>query len=154
MKTLKRWYLLCHRPLWDVLEILTHWGRVTHICVGKSTIIAGILLIGPLGTYFSEILTGIQTFSFNKIHLKMSSAKWCPFCLGLNVLKCNLQTHAKDENNEHVFLNIQNTFVDKSTLVQVIALCPQATCRYLCQCRRELQNKCAPKCCVNTFVKS
>ena len=51
---------------------LTHWGRVTHICVGKLTIIgsenglspgrrqaiiwtnAGILLIEPLGTNFSE----------------------------------------------------------------------------------------------------
>ena len=87
------------------LTPLTHWGRVTHICISKSTIIgsdnglspyqrqaiiwtnAGILLIGPLGTYFSEILTGIQTFSFKKMHLKMPSAKWRPFCLGLNVLK-------------------------------------------------------------------
>ena len=87
---------------------LTHWGRVTHICVSKQTIIgsynglspgrrqaiiwtnAGILLIGPLGTNFSEISIGIQTFSFKKIHLKMSSAKWCPFCLGLNVLKVML----------------------------------------------------------------
>ena len=83
---------------------LTHWGRVTHICVSKLTIIgsdnglspgrrqaiiwtnAGILLIGPLGTNFSEILIGIKTFSFTKMHLKMSSAIWCPFCLGLNVL--------------------------------------------------------------------
>ena len=40
-----------------------------------------------LGTNFSEILIGLQTFSFTKIHLKMSSAKWCPFCLGLNVLR-------------------------------------------------------------------
>ena len=80
----------------------THWGRVTHICVGNLTIIgpengfspgwrqaiiwtnAGILLIGPLGTKFSEILIGIQTFSFEKMHQKMSSAKWRPFCLGLN----------------------------------------------------------------------
>ena len=63
---------------------LTHWGRVTHICVNKLTIIgsddglspgrrqaiiwtnAGILLIGPLGTNFSEIIVGIQTFSFRK----------------------------------------------------------------------------------------
>ena len=83
---------------------LTHWGRVTHICVGNLTIIgsdnglspgrrqaiswtnAGILLIGPLGTNFSEILIEIQTFSFKKIHLKMSPGKWRPFCLGLNVL--------------------------------------------------------------------
>ena len=90
--------------------LLTHWGRVTHICVGKLTIIgsdnglspgrrqaifwtnAGILLIGPLGTNFSENSIEILTFSFTKMRLKMSSAKWRPFCLGLNVLRlkcCN-----------------------------------------------------------------
>ena len=47
----------------------------------------GLLLIGLLGTNFSEILIGIQTFSFKKMHLKMSSAKWRRVCLGLNVLK-------------------------------------------------------------------
>ena len=84
---------------------LTHWGRATHICVGKLTIIGsdnglspgrhqaiiwtsdGILLIGSLRTNFSEILIGIQTFSIKKMHLKMSSAKWRPSCLGLNVLR-------------------------------------------------------------------
>ena len=83
---------------------LTHWGRVTHICIGKLTIIGsdnglspgrrqaiiwtsnGILLIGPLGTNFSEILSEINAFSFKKMLLKMSSRKWRPFCLGLNVL--------------------------------------------------------------------
>ena len=83
---------------------LTHWGRVTHICVSKLTIIgsdngllpgrrqaiirtnAGILFIEPLGTNFSEILIEIRTFSFKKMCLKVSSAKRRPFCLGLNVL--------------------------------------------------------------------
>ena len=77
---------------------------MTHICVGKLTIIgpdnglsperrqaiiwtnAGILLIGPLGTNFSEILIEILTFSFKKMRMKVSSAKRRPFCLGLNVL--------------------------------------------------------------------
>ena len=77
---------------------------MTHICVSKLTIIgsdnglspdrrqaiiwtnAGLLLTGPLGTNVSEILTWIQTFSFKKMHSNISSAKWCPFCLGLNVL--------------------------------------------------------------------
>ena len=36
---------------------------------------AGILLIGLLGTKFSEILIKIHTFSFKKLHLEMSSAK-------------------------------------------------------------------------------
>ena len=83
---------------------LTHWGQVTHICVSKLTIIGSdnglspgrrqaiiwtntwILLIGPSGTKFNEIVFEIHTFSFKKMHLKMSSAKWCPFCLGPNVL--------------------------------------------------------------------
>ena len=87
-----------------ITAAFTHWGRVTHICVGNLTTTgsdnglspgrrqantwtnAGILLIGPLGTNFSEMLFWIQTFSFMEMHFKMSSAKWRPFCLGLNVL--------------------------------------------------------------------
>ena len=85
-----------------------------HICIGNPTIIgadnglspsrrqaiiwtnAEILLIGPLGTNFSEIQLGIQAFSYKKMHLNISSAKWRPFCLGLNVLKCYLQTHVRE----------------------------------------------------------
>ena len=81
----------------------THWGRVTHICVGKLIIFgwdnglspdrrqaiistnAELLPIGPLPTYFSENLIKIQQFSLKKMHMKISSAKWCPFRLGLNV---------------------------------------------------------------------
>ena len=87
-----------------MIRMLIHWGRVTHICVRKLTIIGPdnglspgrrqaiiwtnteILLIGPIGTNLNEILIEIHTFSFKKIHLKMSSGKWRPFCLGLNVL--------------------------------------------------------------------
>ena len=47
---------------------------------------SGILLIGPLGTDFSEILIKIQTFVLKKICLKMSSVKCCPFHLDLSVL--------------------------------------------------------------------
>ena len=91
------WYLECY-------DILTHWGRVTHICVSKLTTIgsdnglsperrqaiiwtnAGILLIGTLGTNFSEIVSAIHTFSFMKMHLKMSCGTWRPFCVSFNVL--------------------------------------------------------------------
>ena len=48
---------------------------------------AGLLLIGPLGRNLSEILIEILTFSFKKMHLRVSSAKRLPFCLGLHVLK-------------------------------------------------------------------
>ena len=46
----------------------------------------GILLIRTIGTNSNEILSKIHTFSFKKMRLKMSSAKWRPCCLGLNVL--------------------------------------------------------------------
>ena len=39
-----------------------------------------ILSIGPLVTNLSEILIKIQNFSFTKVHLKISSVKWRPFC--------------------------------------------------------------------------
>ena len=91
--------------MWHIpCQCLTHWGRVTHICVSRQTIIgsdnglspgrrqaiiwtnAGILLIGPLGTNLSEILIKIHAFSFKKMHFKMLSGKWWPFCFSLNVL--------------------------------------------------------------------
>ena len=94
---------------WQPMQIycdlaLTHWGRVTHICLSKLTIFgsdnglspgrhqaviwtnAWILLMRPLGTKFDEMLIEILKFSFVKMRLKVSSAKWRPFCLRLNVL--------------------------------------------------------------------
>ena len=84
--------------------LLTHWGRVTHICVGKLTIIgsdnglspgrrqaiiwtnAGILLIGHLGTNFSVKLIEIETFSlkkntFENIVWKMAAILSRPQCV-------------------------------------------------------------------------
>ena len=83
---------------------LTNWGRATHICVRKLTIIASdnglspgrreaiiwnnarILSIGLLGTNFSQILNEILIFFFKKMRLKMSSAKSRLLRLGLNEL--------------------------------------------------------------------
>ena len=70
------------------MNVLTQWGRVTHICVSKVTIIgsdngfsprrrqaiiwtnAGILLIGLLGTHFSDIFIENHTFWFKKCNWK------------------------------------------------------------------------------------
>ena len=67
---------------------LTYLSRVTHLCVGNLIIIgsdnglslgrrqviiwtnAGILLIGPSWTNFSEIVIKIYTFPLKKIHLR------------------------------------------------------------------------------------
>ena len=90
-------YRLCYLSL-------THIGRVTYICVGNLTIIASdnglspgrrraiiwtilwLLLIEPSGANFSEIVIEIHISLFKIMHLKMSSGKWRPFCLGLNEL--------------------------------------------------------------------
>ena len=80
--------LRCSNPV-----TITHWGQVTHICISNLIIIgsdnglspgrrqaiiwtnAEILLIGPLETNFSEIISENHTFSFKKMHMKMSSGK-------------------------------------------------------------------------------
>ena len=90
---------------------ISRWGQVMHICISKLPIIgsdnglspgrrqaiiwtnAEILLIGPLGTNFSEIVIKIHILSSKKMHLKMSSGNLRPFCLGLNVI-CGSSPHA------------------------------------------------------------
>ena len=114
---------------------LTHWGRVTHICVGNLTIIgsdnglspgrrqaiiwtnSGILLIGPLGTNFTEILIEIHIFSFTKMRFKVSSAKWRPFCFGLNVLTHYMLNFS--EGTKTYFLLFFNTH-----MTQVVEIFP------------------------------
>ena len=95
-----------------------------HICVGNLIIIgsdnglspdrrqaiiwtnAGILLIGPLGTNFSEISIKILTFSFKKMHLTVLGAKRRPFCLALNVLIAHMQTHIHEKEYSYFLLQI------------------------------------------------
>ena len=85
---------------------ITYWGRVTHIFVSKLYhhwfrywLVSYTapnhylnqcwdIVSWTTGTNCSDIIIEIQTFSFKKMHLKMSSGKWRPFCLGLNVIMC------------------------------------------------------------------
>ena len=130
MKSLVQKWLGTQQAPSHYINSLTHWGHVTHICVGKLTILgsdnglspgrrqaiiwtnAGILLIGPLGTNFSEILIEIKTFSFKKMRLKMSSAKWRPFCLGLNVLM--QEKHNSIANTPELSLSCTNPSISES----------------------------------------
>ena len=107
------YYLLVSLDRCNTPPLINSLGRVTHICVSNLTINgsdnglspgrrqaiiwtnAGTLSIGQLGTNFSEILIKILTFSFKKMNLKMSSGKWLPFYLGLNVLTNNNGGSAK-----------------------------------------------------------
>ena len=106
MRAILQWVpkQFCWIMSWKLI-LLTHWGRVMHICNSKLKIIgsdnglspdrrqaiiwtnAVIFSIWPLGTNFSEISIEMHTFSFKKMHWKMSSTKWWPFCLSLKLLK-------------------------------------------------------------------
>ena len=113
------------------LWTLTHWGRVTYICVSKLSILgsdnglspgrrqpiirtnAGILLIRPLGTIFSVILVQIIIFSFKKMRLKVWSAKRRPFCHGLNELSSDicrylLSVKCRAHLTSHPFIFLQS----------------------------------------------
>ena len=88
----------------DILQPINSLRPSDMICVNKTTRIgadnglspgrrqaiiwtnAGLMLDRPVGTKFSGILIEILTFSFKKMHSKMWSVKWRPFCVGLNVL--------------------------------------------------------------------
>ena len=105
----------------------TDCGGVTHICIGKLNIIgsdndlssgrhqaiiwtiAGILSIEALETEYSEILTEIH-FLFKKMYLKMSSGKWWPFCLDLNVSKyfCHYKYDVFNDYKYDVFKHIKH----------------------------------------------
>ena len=101
-------------------KTLTHWGRVTHICISKQTIIgsdngllpgqrqdiiwtsAGIVLIRTLGTNFSEILSEIRAFE-NGV-CKMASILSQPQCVNSFRLRTNGCLFS-DGNFECVFFN-------------------------------------------------
>ena len=117
-----RHFLIILKHVWsNVYQTLTHWGRVTHIYVSELTSIGSdnglspgwrqaiiwnnaglLLLIEPSGTNFSDISIGIQTFSFKKVHLNTSTAKWRPFCHGLNVFKVLLSGSSTLISSSHL----------------------------------------------------
>ena len=144
---------LCHHVmyLWNFVQIsllcvltLTHWGRVTHICVSKLTIIGsdnslspgrrqaiiwtnvGILLIRPLGTNFSEILIEIHAFYSRK-------------CIG----KCSL------ENGGHFVPASMCMYVPcviSYSCILMLTLCSPLTLHYHsreshCEIERRRRNK-------------
>ena len=66
------------------LNISTHWGWVSHICVGNLNVIGSANGMSPDRR---QAITWTQCWNA----FKMSSAKRRPFCLGLNVLTSYLQ---------------------------------------------------------------
>ena len=90
---------------------------------------AGILLIRTLGTNFNEILNEIHTFSFKNMHLKMLSAKWRQFCLGLKLLAWRQQMPhiavsklpLRQNTRHRVFSRKYMSFIYQGLMVHVFA---------------------------------
>ena len=139
-----------HTHAFVFVNTLTHWSRVTHICVSKLTNIgsdndlppgrrqaiiwanAGILLIWHVETNFSEILIEIHIFLFKKMHLKISSRL-------RNVVRFVLASMYKGLGRWppficHFQLRFVPTIVDTPELVLVMTWSHQATSHYLNQC--------------------
>ena len=76
---------------WILRTWLTHWGRVTAPSdyLNQCWDIVNWALGNKLQWKFNQN----SNISFKKMHLKMSSVKWRPFYLGLNVLMCMLNMH-------------------------------------------------------------
>ena len=127
-------------------HLLTHLPLMPHMCVGDGSELIQImacrlvgaqplsepmleyLLIGPLGTTFSEIRIKIQNFSFIKMPLKISSAKWWSFRSGgdeLRNLVIGRPACASDGIYEDAYLNL---FICPRYLGQrvemITAVCP------------------------------
>ena len=125
---------------------LTHWGRVTHICISDLTSIgsdngvspgrcqaiirtnAGILLIRPLGTNFSEFLVEIRTFSFKNAFESvvcekadiLSRPQWVKYWL---VIKGILQHLPEGSFTRDALMNlIQNMCSEITTISNMLSL--------------------------------
>ena len=122
--------------------LLTHWGWVSHICVSKLTIIgsdnglspgrrkaiiwtnAGILLIRPLGTNFSEILIEIYTFLFKKIIWKcrlemaamLSRPQWVKISVRQRAIAATVTWHIKPKLARTSYIYIQGSVPYKWTI--------------------------------------
>ena len=86
------------RPSFTAWKLI-QWGRDTHICVGNHWLRKWLVALSTPKHYLNQwwnivywtinnnISIEIHTFSITNMHLKSSSAKWRPLCLGLNVLR-------------------------------------------------------------------
>ena len=118
-------------------------NSLTHICVGKLTIIGSDNDLSPvhrqaiiwniinwrLGNKLQWNFIRNSNIFIQGMHIKMSSVKWRPFCLGLNVLNVIPLIH-----NSLWHCGVIWRRRSWSTFVQVMACCQTAPSHYLSQC--------------------
>ena len=90
---------------WRIYALVNFIGSDNGLSPGRRQAIiwtyVGMLLIGVLWTKLSEIVSEIGTFSFKKMHMKMSSRKWRPFCLGPNALIMSPGRRKRSRNTDN-----------------------------------------------------
>ena len=121
-----RYIILIEERIWYITwwhTALIYWGWVTHRCQAIIWTNTGILLIEPLGINLSGIVMEISIFSFKRMYLKRLSAKFPPFCLGLNVLRHNLQPTP---------VTPPPHYYNCSNVAKHIAMCLQITHAHMC----------------------
>ena len=80
----------CHDS--DVVSLISvskRGSRCLHLFAARplpEPVLTFVLSIGPLRKSFRESRIEIQNFSFKKMHLKIPSVKWRPFCPGCDEL--------------------------------------------------------------------
>ena len=82
---------ICRRILVEICVVpATHLGRVTHICVGKSSFVqintCRLLGANPLSEPISVEHETKHKLSLTKLSFKMLSAEWRPFFLEISAL--------------------------------------------------------------------
>ena len=126
-------FSLWQRWIWRCVSNLTIIDSDNGLSPGRRRAIiwtsAGILLIGPLGTNFNDISIAVQTFPFKKMHLKMSSAKWRPLCLGLYVLSVNVL----------VASSMTSQVSDTTSQLEEVDISHLCTCKILLMWHQSLQ---------------
>ena len=80
-----------HQLTGPILVQVMAWHRIGAKPLPEPMLI--VFSIGPLESNFSEIQIRIQNFSFMKMHLKISSAKWCLLWPGAMLSQDNVYDH-------------------------------------------------------------
>ena len=109
---------------------LTHWSRVTYICVSKLMVIgrhqviiwtnAGISLTGHSGINFSLISMEMHTFSFKKVHLKMPRPQYLNMDANEYIYRCRERANMKNTVDDSFNLDFSTVKWCKSLPPEII----------------------------------
>ena len=117
---------LTHRPLVPNIYASVNWEPLVQVMAchlsGTKPLLEPMLSychFRLLGMNFSEIWIETQNFSFMKMHLKMLSVKWRPFCPGTNgqITLRHALIHSDNRMNNLVWCSYSSWQMRRGTLL-------------------------------------